>query len=126
MLARRDGVSLLTGATKRHGPTHWNFDKESLLSNLALHGGAPASAGMRMEPTRHSGIVDGLEAMKAAGLIIRYHLTWERSGGEPKVAVWRACDTPDEDLRRSIADGLAGLVSEAQLSIVPSAERAPG
>lgn len=104
----------------------WNSDQESGVLELAPRGGAPASAGTRMDPTRHSGIVDGLEAMKAAGLIIRYHLTWERSGGEPKVAVWRACDTPDEDLRRSIADGLAGLVSEAQLSIVPSAERAPG
>ena len=77
-----------------------------------------------MDTTRHSGIVDGLEAMKAAGLIIRYNLTWERPG-EPKIAVWRACDTPDDRLRKSIANGLAGLVTEAQLSIVPSAERAP-
>ena len=74
--------------------------------------------------TKHSGIVDGLEAMKAAGLIIRYNLTWE-APGEPKVAVWRACDAPDEQLRKSIADGLAGLLTEAQLSIIPSAERAP-
>jgi len=78
-----------------------------------------------MDATRHSGIVDGLEAMKAAGLIIRYHLTWEGPGGEPKISVWRACDTPDDQLRKSIADGLAGLVAEAQLSIVPSAERVP-
>jgi hypothetical protein len=76
-----------------------------------------------MERTRHSGIVDGLEAMKAAGLIIRYNLAWERPGGEPRVAVWRACDAPDEELRKSIADGLAGLLTEAQLSIVPGAER---
>jgi hypothetical protein len=36
-----------------------------------------------MDPTKHSGIVDGLEAMKAAGLIIRYNLTRRRaeSGG---------------------------------------------
>ncbi len=78
-----------------------------------------------MDRTRHSGIVDGLEAMKAAGLIIRYNLTWEGPGGEPKVAVWRACDTPDDHLRKSMAGGLAGLVTEAQLIIVPSAERAP-
>jgi len=82
-------------------------------------------SGDTMDPTRHSGIVDGLEAMKAAGLIIRYNLTWERPGGEPKVAVWRACDTPDDELRKSIAGGLAGLVTEAQLSIVPSAEHRP-
>jgi len=78
-----------------------------------------------MDPTKYSGIVDGLDAMKAAGLIIRYNLTWEAPGGEPKVAVWRVCDTPDDELRKSITDGLAGLVTEAQLSIVPSTERAP-
>jgi hypothetical protein len=77
-----------------------------------------------MDPTRRSGIVDGLDAMKAAGLITRYHLTWGGPGAEPKVAVWRACDTPDEHLRKSIADGLAGLLTQAQLSILPSHERA--
>ena len=86
---------------------------------------APNRSGYTMDPSRHSGIVDGLEAMKAAGFIIRYDLTWEGSGGEPKVAVWRACDTPDHELRKSIADGLAGLVTEVQLCIVPSAEHAP-
>jgi hypothetical protein len=77
-----------------------------------------------MDPRRHRGIVDGLEAMTAAGFIIRYDLTWEEPG-EPKVAIWRACDTPDHELRKSITDGLAGLVTQAQLSIVTSAEHAP-
>jgi hypothetical protein len=78
-----------------------------------------------MDPRRHSGIVDGLEAMKAAGFIIRYDLTWEEPDGEPKVAIWRACNTPDDALRKSITDGLTGLVTQAQLSIVTSAEHAP-
>ena len=68
---------------------------------------------------RRGSIVDGLDAMKAAGLITRYHLTWETPSSEPKVAIWRACDTPDEQLRKSIADGMAGLIAEAQLSIIP-------
>jgi hypothetical protein len=86
---------------------------------------APTGSGDTMDPTRHCGIVDGLEAMKAAGLIIRYDLTWEEPEGEPKVAIWRACNTPDDDLRKSITDGLTGLVTQAQLSIVTSAEHAP-
>ena len=68
---------------------------------------------------RRSGIVDGLDAMKSAGLIIRYHLTWEAPGGEPKVAIWRACDTSDEELRKSITDAMAGLLAQNQVNIMP-------
>jgi hypothetical protein len=63
--------------------------------------------------------------MQAAGFIIRYDLTWEEPDGEPKVAIWHACNTPDDALRQSITDGLTGLVTQAQLSVVTSAEHAP-
>ena len=63
-----------------------NLTPEAAVVSLALRRRQTGS-GDTMDPTRHSGIVDGLEAMKAAGLIIRYNLTWERPGGEPKVAV---------------------------------------
>jgi hypothetical protein len=69
-----------------------------------------------MDATRRSGIVDGLESMTAAGRITRYTITWE--GREPKVTVWRACDTPDADLRKTILDGMAGLVAETQLTVL--------
>jgi hypothetical protein len=68
---------------------------------------------------RRSGIVDGLDAMKSAGLITRYHLAWEAPGGEPKIAIWRACDTSDEELRKPITDTMAGLLAENQVSIMP-------
>jgi len=120
-------VSSLTGTQIRFGASEAqrNFRADMGIAYRTLRHGVGTCSGDTMDATRHSGIVDGLEAMKAAGLIIRYNLSWERRDDEPRVAVWRACDTPDEQLRRSIADGLAGLLTEAQLSIVPSAERAP-
>jgi hypothetical protein len=35
----------------------------------------------------------------------------------PRIHVWKATDAPDEALRRSIADSLAGLAAESQLTI---------
>ncbi len=48
-----------------------------------------------MGVTKQNLIVNGLEAMKSGG-VTRYNLTWDWLGGEPKIAVWRACDTSDE------------------------------
>src|SRR5229473_8608929 len=81
-------------------------------------------SGNTMDPTRHSGIVDALEAVKAAGLIMRYNLTWERPG-EPRWRYGARAIRRTMSCSKSIAGGLAGLVTEAQLSIVPSAEHRP-
>jgi hypothetical protein len=64
-----------------------------------------------------SALAEGLDCMKAAGLITKYSIIWEGRSEAPKVIIWRACDTSDAALRRSIADGLAGLVGESQLTV---------
>src|ERR1700724_697682 len=53
------------------------------------------------------------------GLIIQYHFTWEGPRTESKVGGGRACGMPDAHLRRSSADGLAGVLTEAKLSVTP-------
>src|ERR1700732_3950439 len=52
------------------------------------------------------------------GLIIQYHFTWEGPRTESKVGGGRACGMPDAHLRRSSADGLAGVLTE-KLSVTP-------
>jgi hypothetical protein len=70
----------------------------------------------------HGALIEGLECMKRGGLITKYRIVWDRGSEVPKIIVGRACDTPDEALRRSIADGLAGLVGASQLVIEPRVE----
>ena len=72
---------------------------------------------MTDQPHPHSALTVGLDCMKAAGLITRYNLVWESGSEAPKILLWTTTDTPNEALRRSIADGLAGLAGESQLSI---------
>jgi hypothetical protein len=65
----------------------------------------------------HDALTEALECVKAAGLIRRYSLVWVARSEAPRILVWKATDAPDEALRRSIADSLAGLAAESQLTI---------
>lgn len=66
----------------------------------------------------HDALTEALESIKAGGLIRRYSLVWTGRGSEaPRIVVWKAADASDEALRRTIADSLAGLAAEAQVTI---------
>lgn len=66
----------------------------------------------------HEALTEALESIKAGGLIRRYSLVWTGRGSEaPRIVVWKAADASDEALRRTIADSLAGLAAEAQVTI---------
>lgn len=65
----------------------------------------------------HDVLTEALESIKAAGHIRRYSLVWAARSEAPRIIVWKATDAPDEAVRRSIADSLAGLAAESQLTI---------
>jgi hypothetical protein len=65
----------------------------------------------------HDALTEALESVKAGGLILRYSLVWSGRGDAPRIVIWKAADVPDEALRRTIADSLAGLAAESQITI---------
>jgi hypothetical protein len=65
----------------------------------------------------HDPLTEALECIKAGGLIRKYSLVWSNRSDAPRIVVWKASDSSDEELRRSIADGLAGLAAESQVTI---------
>src|SRR6266542_6867081 len=93
--SRASGWSSL--ATPRGFP-FWAKNKDAAALLSASRPGRQGSAEHErgsMGVTKQNLIVNGLEAMKSGG-VTRYNLTWDWLGGEPKIAVWRACDTSDE------------------------------
>ncbi|WP_407122639.1 hypothetical protein [Bradyrhizobium sp. STM 3561] len=65
----------------------------------------------------HDALSEALETIEAGGLIRKYSLVWSRRSEAPRIIVWKATDTPDDALRRTIADSLAGLAAESQITI---------
>lgn len=77
-----------------------------------------ASRGKYMARTKlHDPLTEALECIKAGGLIRKYSLIWRDRSDAPRIVVWKASDRSDEELRRSIADGLAGLAAESQVAV---------
>ena len=70
-----------------------------------------------MTSNLHDGLTEALECVKAAGLIRKYSLAWSGRSEAPHVIVWKATDTSDEALRRTVADSLAGLAAESQITV---------
>jgi hypothetical protein len=62
-------------------------------------------------------LTEALDCIKSAGLIRKYSLLWIRRSDGPRIIVWKATDSSDEALRRSVADSLAGLAAESQVTI---------
>jgi hypothetical protein len=65
----------------------------------------------------HEALTEALECVKTAGLIRRYSLTWSGRSEAPHIVVWKATDTSDEALRRSISESLVGLAAESQITV---------
>jgi len=66
----------------------------------------------------HDALSEALETIEAGGLIRKYSLGWSRRSEAPRIIIWKATDTPDDALRRTIADSLAGLAAESQIERV--------
>lgn len=65
----------------------------------------------------HDPLTEALESIKAGGLIRKYSLVWASRSESPTIALWKGTDISDEELRRIVADSLAGLAAESQLTI---------
>jgi hypothetical protein len=65
----------------------------------------------------HDALTEALEYIKAGGLIRKYSLVWSSRSKAPRIIIWKATDASDQSLRRSIADSLAGLAAESQITI---------
>jgi hypothetical protein len=70
-----------------------------------------------MAANLHDALIDALEAIKSGGVIRRYSLTYVGRSEAPRIAIWRAADLSDDELRRKLAESLAGLAAESQLAI---------
>jgi hypothetical protein len=62
-------------------------------------------------------LTEALDCIKSAGLIRKYSLVWDYRSEAPRIIVWKATDSSEEALRRSVADSLAGLAAESQIAI---------
>jgi hypothetical protein len=70
-----------------------------------------------MAPKLHDALTEALESIKAGGLIRKYSLAWSGRSEAPHIVVWKASGISDEALRRSVAESLAGLAAESQISV---------
>lgn len=86
------------------GPTSWAMRSTS-------HDEAMMTAEL------HDALTEALEYIKAGGLIRKYSLVWNSRSKAPRIIIWKATDASDQSLRRSIADSLAGLAAESQITI---------
>jgi hypothetical protein len=62
-------------------------------------------------------LTEALDCIKSGGLIRKYSLVWNGGSEVPRIIVWKATDSAEEALRRSVADSLAGLAAESQVII---------
>jgi hypothetical protein len=62
-------------------------------------------------------LTDALDCLKSAGLIRKYNLVWNCGSEAPRITVWKATDTSEDELRRCVADSLVGLAAESQVTI---------
>ena len=65
----------------------------------------------------HDALTEALDCVKASGLIRKYSLVWGGRSEVPHITVWKATDASDEALRHSLAESLAGLATESQVTI---------
>jgi hypothetical protein len=65
----------------------------------------------------HDALTEALDCVKASGLIRKYSLIWSGRSEVPHITVWKATDASDEALRHSLAESLAGLATESQVTI---------
>ena len=65
----------------------------------------------------HDALTEALDCVKASGLIRKYSLVWSGRSEVPRIIVWKAADSSDEALRHSLAESLAGLATESQVTI---------
>ena len=65
----------------------------------------------------HDALTEALECVKAGGVIRKYSLVWSGRSEAPRIIVWKATNTSDDALRRSLLDSLAGLAGEEQFTI---------
>jgi hypothetical protein len=64
-----------------------------------------------------SALIEALDCIKSAGLIRKYTLIWNGGSEAPRIIVWKATDSSEEALRRSVADSPAGLAAESQVTV---------
>jgi hypothetical protein len=62
-------------------------------------------------------LTEALDCVKASGLIRKYSLVWSGRSEVPRIIVWKATDASDEALRHSLAESLAGLATESQVTV---------
>jgi hypothetical protein len=62
-------------------------------------------------------LIEALDCIKSAGLIRKYSVVWNGRSEAPRIIVWKATDTSEEALRRSVADSLAGLAAESLITV---------
>ena len=65
----------------------------------------------------HDALTEALDCVKASGLIRRYSLVWSGRSEVPHITIWKATDASDEALRHTLAESLAGLATESQVTI---------
>ena len=65
----------------------------------------------------HDALTEALDCVKASGLIRKYSLVWSGRSEVPHITIWKATDASDEALRHTLAESLAGLVTESQVTI---------
>jgi hypothetical protein len=65
----------------------------------------------------HDALTEALDCVKESGLIRKYSLVWSGRSEVPRIVVWKGTDATDEELRRSLAESLAGLAAESQVTI---------
>jgi hypothetical protein len=50
----------------------------------------------------HDALTEALECVKAGGVIRKYSLVWSGRSEAPRIIVWKATNTSDDALRRSL------------------------
>lgn len=70
-----------------------------------------------MTNTVNDALTEALDSLKTGGGVRKYSLVWSGRSEAPRIVIWKAADTSDEELRHSVAESLAGLAAESQISV---------
>ncbi|WP_315767789.1 MULTISPECIES: hypothetical protein [unclassified Bradyrhizobium] len=70
-----------------------------------------------MTNTVNDALTEALDSLKTGGVVRKYSLVWSGRSEAPRIVIWKVADTSDEELRHSVAESLAGLAAESQISV---------
>ncbi|WP_316189329.1 MULTISPECIES: hypothetical protein [unclassified Bradyrhizobium] len=70
-----------------------------------------------MTNTVNDALTEALDSLKTGGVVRKYSLVWSGRSEAPRIVIWKAADTSDEEFRHSVAESLAGLAAESQISV---------